>query len=241
MEIVFLLLIFILAFLYSSVGHGGASGYLALMALFSIDPSLMKSSALLLNFFVSSIAFIAFYRGGHFKWKLLLPFIITSIPMAYLSAGIKINSTMYKGILAVCLLFGIIRMLFMSRTENEKSKQLPFQAGLTIGALLGFISGLIGIGGGIILSPILIIFRWASLKETAAVSAMFIFLNSASGLFGLGNTGLNLNSEMITMTGMAIIGGIAGSYAGSFKWQYEKLKYALALVLLIASFKLFII
>ena len=241
MEIVFLLLIFILAFLYSSVGHGGASGYLALMALFSIDPSLMKSSALLLNVFVSSIAFIAFYRGGHFRWKLLLPFIITSIPMAYLGAGIKINPIMYKGILAVCLIFGIVRMLFMSRTENEKSKPLPFQAGLAIGALLGFISGLIGIGGGIILSPILIIFRWASLKETAAVSAMFILLNSASGLFGLGNTGLNLNSEIITMTGIAITGGIAGSYAGSFKWQYEKLKYTLALVLLIASFKLLII
>ncbi len=241
MEIVFFLLILIVAFLYSSVGHGGASGYLALMALFSIDPSLMKSSALMLNVFVSSVAFISFYKGGHFKWKLLLPFVITSIPMAYLGAGLKIVPSMYNGILAVCLLLGIVRMLFMNRGENENSKPLPFWVGLAIGAVLGFMSGLIGIGGGIILSPILIIFRWASMKETAAVSAMFILLNSVSGLVGLGLTGFVMNNEMVIALFMAIAGGMAGSYAGSFKWQYVKLKYALALVLFVASVKLLII
>jgi uncharacterized membrane protein YfcA len=241
MELTFLILLLIISFLYSSVGHGGASGYLALMALYGMEPSFMKSSALVLNIFVSSIAFIAFYKGGHFRWKLLLPFIITSVPMAYLGACLTINPTFYRVILAVCLVSGIGRMLFMPNNASEQTKPLPFWAGLSIGAILGFISGLIGIGGGIILGPVLILLRWANMKETAAVCAMFILLNSVSGLFGLGFSGLTINNELITMVVLAIIGGMAGSFTGSFKFQHISLKYILATVLIIASLKLMLI
>lgn len=241
MDILFYCLILIVAFLYSSVGHGGASGYLALMALFSIDPSLMKSSALVLNIFVSVIAFFAFYKGGHFKWKILLPFIITSVPMAFIGAGIKIEPSVYKIILGICLLFAIARMFFIPTNEHLQNKKLPFLAGSIIGAILGLVSGMIGIGGGIILSPILILFRWSNMKETAAVSAIFIFLNSASGLFGLSLKGLSFSNEIILMMIIAIIGGIFGSFAGSFKLPQLSLKYFLALVLFIASIKLILV
>lgn len=240
MEVVFLILVLLVAFLYSSVGHGGASGYLALMAIFSIEPMLMKSSALVLNIVVSSIAFVSFYKGGHFKWKLLWPFAITSIPMSYLGAISHINALYYKPILAICLLCGIFRMLYKPKENFINTKEIPIGAGLSIGLVLGYISGLIGIGGGIILSPLLLIYRWANTKETAAVSAMFILLNSISGFLGLSTTSISFNSEILGMMVMAIIGGMAGSFAGSFKFQHINLKYALAMVLLIASIKLII-
>ncbi|WP_423128215.1 sulfite exporter TauE/SafE family protein [Gaoshiqia sp. Z1-71] len=241
MEFLFLLILLVISFLYASVGHGGASGYLALMALFGMEASVMRPSALTLNLFVSFIAFFSFYQGGYLRWKLLFPFIITSIPMSYWGAGISIDQRLYKYLLGICLIAGIGRMLFMPDEGPVQNKKVPFPAGLVAGAALGFISGLIGIGGGVILSPLLILFRWADQKETAAVSSVFIFLNSASGLLGLNGSGPVIGADLLTWVAVAVIGGIAGSAAGSFKLNPSSLKYILAGVLLMASIKLFVI
>ena len=153
----FILLLFIVAFLYASVGHGGASGYLALMALFSFSPSIMKSSSLILNIFVSFISFYQYYRGGHFKWKLLLPFVITSIPASFIGAYITLDALAYKKILGIILIFPILRLLGIIGKEKDTIKELNWLWALIIGAIIGLLSGMIGIGGGIILSPVILL------------------------------------------------------------------------------------
>lgn len=241
MDILFIVLLLVIAALYASIGHGGASGYLALMAIFSIDPFLMRSSALILNLFVAGVSFFAFYSGGYFKPKILLPFIITSIPMAFLGATIEIDPSLYKIILGLFLLVAVARMLFIRPKETNKIKSPPFLIAMIIGAGLGFFSGMIGIGGGIILSPILILLGWASLKEAAAVSALFIFLNSASGLIGIFQTDNTGNSHIAIWIVAAFLGGLIGSFAGSFKFSNIRLKYILAFILIMASIKLMMI
>lgn len=241
MEYLFLLLIPVVAFLYASVGHGGASGYLALMVLFGISPALMKPSALVLNIFVSAIAFIQYYRQGHFKWKILLPFIILSIPMSFLGAKIQIDVHTYKLILAGCLVVATLRILGFSGKSSETGiKELKFILALLIGGLLGFVSGMIGIGGGILLSPVLLLLHWSNMKQTAAVSAAFIFLNSISGLAGASLSSQSFSSEIYLWAGLAILGGTAGAWYGSRKFNPIIIKYVLSLVLLFACLKLVI-
>ena len=240
MEYLFLVSLFVIAFLYSSVGHGGGTGYLALLALFGVAPVFMKSTALTLNVFVAAIAFFSYYKAGYFKWKLIFPFLITSIPFAYLGALIIINPSAYKIILGIFLLIAVARMLFVPKAITENSRQMPLIIALVIGAVLGFFSGMIGIGGGIILSPILILMHWANVKESAAASALFILLNSISGLSALLQGGFTFNPNIDAWIAVGVIGGISGSYMGSYKLKPEKLKYVLASVLLMASIKLFI-
>ena len=182
--IIFYLLLFLVAFLYSSVGHGGASGYLALMAIFNFSPDVMKPTALLLNLFVSLTSFLQFYRGKHFNWKIFLPFAITSVPMAFVGGLITVDADIYKKILGILLLVPIIRFLFFANIRTEELKRSNLALSLLIGAAIGFLSGLIGIGGGIILSPVLLLLKWSDMKQTAAISALFIFVNSVSGLAG---------------------------------------------------------
>ncbi len=155
--ILFYGLLFLVAFLYASVGHGGASGYLALMALFSITPEVMKPTALLLNLFVSLTSFIQFYRGGHFKWKIFLPLAIASVPFAFIGGLITIGSSVYKTLLGLFLLIPITRFLFFPNIPVNELKKSNNILSLAIGGAIGFLSGLIGIGGGIILSPILLL------------------------------------------------------------------------------------
>jgi uncharacterized membrane protein YfcA len=239
-NVLFLVALFIVAFMYSSVGHGGASGYLALMALFGVSTLYMRSSALTLNLFVSAVSFYAFYRGGHFKVKILIPFVVGSIPMAFIGARIDIDPQIFKYILGAFLVVAVSRMLYAPKTEQKHIIEFNVIIAFFIGAFLGFFSGLIGIGGGIILSPVLLLLGWTNVKETAAISALFIFLNSASGLLGLLTTGINYSTQIIWWVLIAFSGGILGAYVGSFKMSLLKLKYLLAFVLFLASIKLFL-
>jgi uncharacterized membrane protein YfcA len=236
--LLFYILLFLVAFLYSSVGHGGASGYLALMALFSITPEVMKPTALLLNLFVSLTSFIQFYRGKHFKWKIFLPFAITSIPMAYVGGLITVNDFVYKKILGLLLLIPIVRFLFFANIQVSDLRKPNIYLSLLIGGAIGFLSGLIGIGGGIILSPVLLLLKWTNMKQTAAISALFIFVNSLAGLAGQVKKGIAFSPDMYAYVAIAFIGGLCGAYAGSLKFKQNILQYLLALVLIVASYKL---
>ena len=236
--ILFYSLLFLVAFLYSSVGHGGASGYLALMALFSISPDVMKPTALLLNLFVSLTSFIQFYRGKHFNWKIFLPFAIASVPMAFVGGLIKVDADVYKKILGLLLLVPITRFLFFANIRVDQIKKSNIALSLLIGAAIGFISGLIGIGGGIILSPILLLLKWTDMKQTAAISALFIFVNSLSGLAGQLTKGINFSPDMYAYVAVAFAGGLFGAYYGSIRFRQVILKYLLAAVLMVAAYKL---
>jgi hypothetical protein len=234
-----ILLLAIMAFLYASVGHGGASGYLAVMALFAIAPPVMKQTALLLNLGVSLMSFIAFYRQGYFKWTLFWPFALGSIPAAYLGARIPLADSTYKQILGACLFLAVIRMV-VTLKESEPRK-LNLGIGVLAGAAIGVLSGMIGIGGGIILSPLLLLFRWANLKEAAAISALFIFVNSVSGLAGL-KTWIPLDqSQMLYWLVASLVGGFLGARWGAGIASNTKVKWILALVLVIASLKLWFV
>ena len=234
----FLALLFIVAFLYSSVGHGGASGYLALMAIFSISPLVMKPTALMLNLFVSAVSFFQFYRGGYFKWKIFLPLAMASIPMSFLGGMITVDNSVYKRILGILLLFPVIRFFFFKNTDPKDFNKSSLTLSLIAGAAIGLLSGLIGIGGGIILSPILLLLKWTDQKQTAAISALFIFVNSLAGLAGQLTKGIEFSVDMIGYVAVAFAGGLLGAYFGALKFHQTALKNVLACVLTLAAYKL---
>jgi uncharacterized protein len=236
--ILFYSLLFVVAFLYAAVGHGGGSGYLALMAIFSIAPDVMKPTALLLNLFVSLTSFIQFYRGKHFNWKIFLPFAIASIPMAFVGGMITVDTFIYKKILGLLLLIPIARFLFFANASVTDLKKPNTVLSLLIGAAIGFLSGLIGIGGGIILSPVLLLLKWANMKQAAAISALFIFVNSLSGLAGQFTRDIHFSPDMYAYVLIAFTGGICGAYFGSVRFNQSILKYLLAIVLMVAAYKL---
>jgi len=234
-----LILLFVVAFFYSSVGHGGASGYLAVLSLLGASALLIRPSVLLLNMAVSAISFYHYYRSGNFRWKLFYPFAILSIPMAYLGSFITLNPTLYKQILGVCLLLSVLRIVgVFNRKQTEQTKSLPIVIGILIGAVLGFISGVIGIGGGIILSPLILLFNLGNLKETSAVSALFILVNSFAGIIGFCKQGITFHPQLFLWMAVAVGGGFVGSWWGSKRAENTTLKNVLATVLLFAAIKL---
>lgn len=238
-DLLFLFLLLLVALLYSSVGHGGASGYIVLMTLWGIEVTTVRSTALVLNGFVSMIAFIQYYRQGHFKWSLTYPFIITSVPFAFLGAMIAVDSEMYKKILGVLLMLSVIRLLVSFHEKEGPLREMNLWLALLAGAAIGFLSGMIGIGGGIILSPLILLAGWAGIKNTSATSALFIFVNSIAGLLGVWTKHQFIfSSQTMMWIGVAIAGALAGAYWGSRLAAIKQMRYILALVLAIASYKL---
>jgi uncharacterized membrane protein YfcA len=237
----FYLALFIVAFLYASVGHGGASGYLALMAIYGIAPEVMKPTALLLNLFVSLTGFLQFYRGGYFKKNIFFPLALASIPLSFVGGMIAIEADLYKRILGILLLFPIIRLLFFRNTEASELKTSNFYISLVLGGTIGLLSGMIGIGGGIILSPALLLLKWTDQKQTAAISALFIFVNSLAGLAGQFTKGIHFNADMLWYVVIAFAGGLCGAYFGALKFNQNILKNMLAFVLCLAAYKLMIV
>jgi len=246
-EALILVAIFIVALLYSSVGHGGGSGYLAVMAFFAVAPNITKPTALALNIFVSSIATVQFYRRGFFSWKVFLPFAIASIPFAFLGGTIDLPISYYKLLLGVVLLFAAFRLAwrFNKKKDDESreetvSEYSPWIA-LAIGAVIGITSGLIGVGGGIFLTPILFLTNWTETRKAAGISAMFVLVNSISGLIGNSQNALNLPSDVGIWIVVAVIGGIIGSTLGSKYFNSILLRRSLAFVLLVAGVKLILV
>jgi uncharacterized membrane protein YfcA len=198
----------------------------------------MKPTALLLNVFVAGISFYYYFKAGHFNRKLFISFAIASVPMAYIGGTLEVNASIYKKVLAILLVFAILKMLNVFGKEHDKIKDIKLWQGLFIGAIIGFFSGLIGIGGGIILTPLILLFHWGKMKEAAAVSALFIWMNSAAALLGQLNSGISIAKESFLLVVIALIGGVLGGYYGSKVINNQKLRYILAFVLIIACGKL---
>jgi uncharacterized membrane protein YfcA len=233
------LLILCAAMLYSSVGHGGASAYLAVMALFGTSPAVMRPTALVLNLFVAGIAAAQFARAGYFRWRLFWPFAVTSIPMAFLGGRLALPDPAYRRILGGVLLFAAVRLAVrFASSSDTATRPIPIPLAALLGAVIGMLSGLTGVGGGIFLSPLLLMGRWAEPKPTAAVSAAFIWVNSLAGLLGRpGNLAL-LPPSTILWIGAAVLGGLIGAGQGSRRLASMTLRRLLAIVLVVAGLKL---
>jgi uncharacterized protein len=236
-EILIILAVFTVAMLYSSVGHGGASGYLAVMALLAVAPDVTRPTALILNLFVASIAFIQFYRAGHFDWRIFLPFAVGSVPLAFVGGSIHLPTTVYKIILGGCLILAALRLSLNLKSESE-TRAPNFWICLLIGAILGFVSGLVGVGGGIFLTPILLLMNWTETKRAAGISALFILVNSISGLLGNYAQVLKLPAAVYVWIIAAVIGGILGATLGSYRFNSLTLRRVLAVGLLVGGVKL---
>ncbi|MDO9050505.1 MAG: sulfite exporter TauE/SafE family protein [Methylotenera sp.] len=232
-------LIFLSALLYSSVGHGGASAYLASMALIGIAPETMRPAALVLNVAVASIALYKFYRVGAFSAKLFWPLAIAAMPMAFLGGMISLPSHIYKPIIGIVLIYAAWLVLRRSNQAYQVNLDLPKTPVLLVfGALLGLLSGLTGVGGGIFLSPLLLFFRWAEMRVISGVSAAFILVNSLSGLAGVMTKAPELPATLPYWVLAAVIGGFIGAEYGSKRLAVPAIRKALVVVLLIAGLKM---
>ncbi len=229
--------ILVIAFLYSSVGHAGASGYIAVMSLLSVAPDAIKPTALVLNILVASIGAWQFWRAGHFSWNVFWPFAVLSVPFAFLGGYLNLPTHVFKVIVGCVLLISAAQLLFRPPADSESNPPArPVAMG--IGAGLGLLAGLTGTGGGIFLTPLLIFMRWARTKTASAVSALFILLNSASGLLGNVSATKSFPSFALSLLAAAGIGGVMGSYFGSRRFDPAVIKRLLAIVLIIAGTKL---
>jgi len=233
------ILFFVGAALYASVGHGGASSYLAVMGLFSFAPDVMKPTALALNILVSAVATLKFYRAGLFSWRLFWPFAIASIPAAFVGGATMLPGRWYKILVGVVLLYAAVWMFRSTLKPLDKVTRLPrlWQAILT-GAAIGFLSGLTGVGGGIFLSPLLLYMGWAETRATSGVAAPFILVNSIAGLLGHFSSVAQLPPNIPVWGVAAVVGGWIGASYGSKRAPAPVLRQLLSLVLIVAGAKL---
>jgi len=236
--ILIILAVFVVAVLYSSVGHGGASGYLAVMAFLAVPPEITRPTALTLNLFVASIAFIQFYRAGFFKWNLFWPFAVTSIPFAFLGGMIHLPTNVYKTLLGFVLLFAAFRLAWKFASDSEEIEAPKLWMASLLGAGIGLLSGLVGVGGGIFLTPVLLLMHWSETKTAAGVSALFILVNSAAGLLGNIDQFRVLPSDVWFWIAAAVSGGLVGSWLGAKRFDSLTLRRVLAAVLMFAAVKL---
>jgi uncharacterized membrane protein YfcA len=235
------LLFLVIGALYASVGHAGASGYLAVMALLNVPMSLMRPTALLVNVCVASIACVQFARAGHFRWRLFWPFAIAAVPSAFVGGMLSLPARPMQLLIGAVLALACLRMAweaFGGRFANRATRPPTRPVAIGTGGVLGFVAGLTGTGGGIFLSPLMLVCRWADAKRTAATSALFILANSVAGLGGVSlRSGLSV-PHLALLACCAGAGGVIGAWWGSRRAAPRSLYAALACVLLLASAKL---
>jgi hypothetical protein len=239
------------AMLYAAVGHGGATGYIALLSLFGLQHEEIATTALILNTAVASISLTNYYRAGRFNIKQALPYLIISIPLAYLGARLPVDKHTFAYILGTMLALAALRFALLPDTNVKgQSKKETSADDETIqppsiilaagaGGILGLLSGIVGIGGGVFLSPLIIFKHWATTKQTSAISALFIVVNSISGLIGRFSDGKGEMIHLLPFLLAAVPAAIFGSTYGASKLTSRKLQRVLAIVLALAAFKLF--
>ena len=232
-------LFFAAAILYASVGHAGASAYLAAMALVGVAPATMRPTALVLNLFVASIVIVRFSRAGHLPWRQLVPLAAGSIPAAFIGGSIDLPGEIYRPLVAVVLVAGAVRLATATTTPDDEDRPgVPILPGVAAGATIGLLAGLTGTGGGIFLTPLLVLAAWTGTRDAAGLSGAFILVNSISGLAGLITGGVSLPSALPLWVTAVVAGGLIGSWVGAARFSILNLRRALALVLLLAAVKL---
>jgi uncharacterized protein len=227
----------IVAFLYSSVGHAGASGYIATMTLFGLATTVIRPTALVLNILVATIGSFQFWKAGHFSWKLFWPFALLSVPAAYFGGYLQPSASILRILIGFVLLLSAAR-LFFRKKDPEQTNPPSKPVAIGVGAGLGFLSGLTGTGGGIFLTPLILFCKWSVIRQAAAVSALFILVNSIGGLVGYFTAKHSIPTLGIYLAIPAIIGGTIGSYLGSRRLPARGIAIFLAIVLAIAGCKL---
>jgi uncharacterized membrane protein YfcA len=233
------LLMGLAAALYSTVGHGGASAYLAIMALFSVAPETMRPTALALNLIVAGLGSWRFWRAGQTNLKLLLLFSVTAVPAAFIGGGFKIAPDVYRPLVGAMLWLAALRLFWQpSQIARQVVQPVSAAVAMPIGALLGLLAGLTGTGGGIFLSPLIILFGWEDARRTSGVAAGFILLNSIAGLAGNFASVRELPAELPIFAATVVVGGIIGTWLGAGRLPKPRLLQGLGLVLLIAGAKL---
>lgn len=234
------LLIGIVACLYGSVGHGGASGYLALLSLTALASRSVAATALVLNLVAATIAFLAFRQANRFSWRLTWPFLVGAAPLAFVGSSIKLSERTYFMLVGAVVAWAGVRLLIarVDSPSTDADSPPPTWAGIAVGAAVGLLSGLVGVGGGIFLSPILVLAGWADAKRTSATSAVFIVVNSAIGLAARSRTGIELPPNFLWLAVGGALGALLGSYIGARRLPVPWLRRLLGAVLLVAAVKL---
>ena len=229
---------FLGAALYSSVGHAGASAYIAFMALFSVPPAVMRPTALTLNLLVASFASYRYVQAGYFRWRVVWPFMLGALPFAFIGGGIQLPSTYYRAIVGIVLILSGLRMLWAMRIyAKQEVHDPPIWLSVLLGAGIGFLAGLTGTGGGIFLSPLIIFLAWSDLRTASGIAAVFILGNSLAGL--LGNLAIvrSLPAELPIYIVAVMLGAVVGTTFGT-KFSPLYIRRALGFVLIIAGVKL---